>query len=131
MKLIGFYTSKQEHRPSMMLWSLAGTFIACKELWSSVNQRNGSFSDNGWDGYLLTHLTRRYMKHVELPSPRGPTPFKKGNTDSFTSMLGKIEPFMPSNMQVHHPEFDEDREGFSSLTLSIGIYCFQVMIILT
>ena len=74
MKAIEDYTSRVEQQPTMMLWSLIGCMVSCKELWRVVDQQPENFNDYWWDAYVLTHITWKYLKHAQLANPKAKTP---------------------------------------------------------
>ena len=82
MKAIEDYTSRVEQQPTMMLWSLIGCMVSCKELWRVVDQQPENFNDYWWDAYVLTHITWKYLKHAQLANPKAKTPFKKRNLNN-------------------------------------------------
>ena len=108
MKAVGNYTIAKGFRPSMMLWTLAGTILNCKELWKGIDQRAGNYSDKGWDGFMLTHLTILHLKHANVPQSKSASPFKKAAVSSTAKMLSKIESFMPHEMRVDVAGTEDD-----------------------
>ena len=108
MKPIDKYYNISKHLPSMMTWALAGSITGCKELWKAIDKRQGPFRFDGWEGYMLTHLTSRYMTHLSGSKARSRSPFKANSrTKSAITIIKKVVPFMPEEMRIS----DETQEG--------------------
>ena len=77
MKAIEDSTSQVEQQPSMMLWSLIGCMVSCKELWRVVDQQPENFNDYQWDANVRTHITWKHLKLAQLANPKAKTPLKQ------------------------------------------------------
>lgn len=94
---VSSYTKQKAGSPTMMLWSVAGAIIGCKELWFAMTQRNGPYRYDGWDGHMLSHLQSRYMRHDNVASPRG-SPFLQSKDKAAKNMLELLDTYTPEDM---------------------------------
>jgi hypothetical protein len=100
MKAIDRYHNVTPHMTSMMTWATAGLIIGSKDLWSAIDRKIGAFRFSGWEGHMLTHLTSRYMTHLDISRERSLSPFLESRRNvSGISIIKRIEPFMPDNMR--------------------------------
>ena len=109
MKAIDRYHNGTPHMTSMMTWATTGLIIGSKDLWSAIDRKIGAFRFSGWEGHMLTHLTSRYMTHLDISRERSLSPFLESRRNvSGISIIKRIEPFMPDNMRASRDIQQED-----------------------
>ena len=106
---------KTNSKPSLLTWSLFAILSSCKELWYTINSKNGLFYSNGWEGWVLTAIQHMCFQYDTISlDPR--SPFKK--TKNLSTIVSKVNAFLSNDLN------NNDRDDPASF-YKFDVKCFE------